>query len=147
MGRLFDGAAALLGLCHDAHHEGEAAMRLEAIAERSPQAERLPMVRSMLQHLEKHQAAPAARRCRLKSFPTTMQKRDCCGPSTMDLILRYWQGSEKTILAYEYMQHETGGFQKTWELWPREEQKTRPLPCRRTQLMAKSLSAKRSGRK
>ena len=68
---------------------------VDAIAERSPQAERLPVFRSMLEHLEKRQAAPAARRCRLKSFPTTMQKRDCCGPGTMDLVLRYWQGSEK----------------------------------------------------
>ncbi|MGH7689427.1 MAG: carbamoyltransferase HypF, partial [Gemmatimonadaceae bacterium] len=32
MGRLFDAAAAVLGICHESHFEGEAAMRLEACA-------------------------------------------------------------------------------------------------------------------
>jgi hypothetical protein len=68
---------------------------VEAIAERSPQSERLPAIRASLEGLEKRQSAPEVRRCRLKEFPTTKQKRDYCGPSTMDLILRFWQASDK----------------------------------------------------
>jgi hydrogenase maturation protein HypF len=41
MGRLFDAAAAVLGVCRESHFEGEAAMRLEACAGRVP-ADPLP---------------------------------------------------------------------------------------------------------
>ena len=44
MGRLFDGVSALLGLCHVAHYEGEAAMRLEWTARRArPPREGYPL--------------------------------------------------------------------------------------------------------
>jgi hydrogenase maturation protein HypF len=46
VGRLFDGAAALLGLCHEARYEGEAAMRLEASAEAGRTLGALPLVMS-----------------------------------------------------------------------------------------------------
>lgn len=42
VGRLFDGAAALLGVCRDAGYEGEAAMRLEALAEAGRPTASLP---------------------------------------------------------------------------------------------------------
>jgi hydrogenase maturation protein HypF len=44
VGRLFDGAAALLGLCHDARYEGEAAMRLESNARPGHAHGALPLV-------------------------------------------------------------------------------------------------------
>jgi hydrogenase maturation protein HypF len=44
VGRLFDSVAALLGLCHNCHYEGEAAMRLEAIAEMGRSHGTLPLV-------------------------------------------------------------------------------------------------------
>ena len=44
VGRLFDGVAALLGLCHDARYEGEAAMLLEAVAELGHIHGALPLV-------------------------------------------------------------------------------------------------------
>ncbi|WP_097462005.1 carbamoyltransferase HypF [Mangrovitalea sediminis] len=43
VGRLFDGAAALLGLCHAASYEGQAPMQLEALAARDIAAEPLPL--------------------------------------------------------------------------------------------------------
>ncbi|MFZ5467323.1 MAG: carbamoyltransferase HypF [Pseudomonadota bacterium] len=43
MGRLFDGASALLGLCGTASYEGEAAMRLEAAAGRASPAMAVPL--------------------------------------------------------------------------------------------------------
>lgn len=43
VGRLFDAAAAILGLVQKASHEGEAPMRLEAIAERIKPGESLPV--------------------------------------------------------------------------------------------------------
>lgn len=44
MGRLFDGAAALLDLCREASHEGEAAMRLEAAAVQAHPIQGIPLV-------------------------------------------------------------------------------------------------------
>ncbi|MFZ5537021.1 MAG: carbamoyltransferase HypF [Pseudomonadota bacterium] len=44
MGRLFDGAAALLDLCREASHEGEAAMHLEAAAVHACPVPGLPLV-------------------------------------------------------------------------------------------------------
>jgi hydrogenase maturation protein HypF len=41
-GRLFDAAAALLGLCDDSSYEGEAAIRLEAASSGYPDGEPLP---------------------------------------------------------------------------------------------------------
>jgi cephalosporin-C deacetylase len=38
-----------------------------------------------------------------------------CPPSTIFAAYNYWAGP-KDIRVYEYMQHETGGFQKTEQL-------------------------------
>ncbi len=70
-----------------------------AIAElerRSPQAESLPWFKSEAQRLQARLADPhggrvAGRRFRLAAFPTLVQRRNYCGPSTVELVLRYWQ--------------------------------------------------------
>ncbi len=82
---------------------------LDEIARRSPQASALPALQSELARLQKRQSTPVARRRRLKAFPTTMQKRNYCGPSTIDLILRFWKSSEEftddQIAAYVKLPH------------------------------------------
>ena len=82
---------------------------LDQIAQLSPQARLLSSWRSMLALLKKRQEAPTARRRRLKAFPTTMQKRNYCGPSTIDLILRFWKLAEiftdDQIAAYVKLPH------------------------------------------
>lgn len=67
---------------------------LKEIKRRSPQAEGLTWYEVELDRLKKR-LAPAAigSRRRLAAFPTTVQRRNYCGPSTVELVLRYWQGS------------------------------------------------------
>jgi len=72
---------------------------VEELARRSPQAETLKPWRSELSQLKSRlQAYPeeslgitGARRQRLTAFPTTVQRRDYCGPCTVELVLRYWR--------------------------------------------------------
>jgi tetratricopeptide (TPR) repeat protein len=60
---------------------------------RSPQASMLKGWKEALERLKKRLAAdPNAPRKRLAAFPTTLQRRDYCGPCTIELVLRYWQG-------------------------------------------------------
>ncbi len=85
------------------------------IEARSPKAEVLAPIRLELERLRKRKAAssltpaqmgtdmaatrmqlsgaPSARRQRrLESFPSLVQRRNHCGPSTIELVLRYWKG-------------------------------------------------------
>lgn len=67
---------------------------------RSPQAEVLNWWKQELPRLRARVAPPApgpqpptpASRKRLTAFPTTVQRRDHCGPCTIELVLRYWKG-------------------------------------------------------
>ena len=67
---------------------------LAEVARLSPKADMLPPLQETLARLQKRLATPESRRRRLKAFPTVMQKRNYCGPSTIDLILRFWKSSE-----------------------------------------------------
>ncbi len=60
---------------------------------RSPQAEALPALKSELEKLQARLTPhPDQPRRRLTAFPTTVQRRDHCGPSVIELVLRYWKG-------------------------------------------------------
>lgn len=62
------------------------------IARRSPEAEALPALQSLLADLRAQLAASEGRsRVQLAAFPTTMQRRNYCGPCTVELVLRYWR--------------------------------------------------------
>jgi cephalosporin-C deacetylase len=56
-----------------------------------------------------------AARARAKALFTVGLMDMICPPSTVYAAYNHWAG-EKHILAYEYMQHESGGFQKTEQL-------------------------------
>lgn len=73
------------------------ARALECLHNRSPQAESLEDLQKELNRLQARvkNASLDARsplRRRLSAFPTLIQRRDYCGPSTVELVLRYWQG-------------------------------------------------------
>jgi tetratricopeptide (TPR) repeat protein len=73
----------------DAPSLAEAVQRLEA---RSPQAQALTHFKEELDHLQQRLAPPeGAKRKRLAAFPSMVQRRDYCGPSTIELVLRYWK--------------------------------------------------------
>lgn len=65
---------------------------IEEIARRSPQSATLEPWRKELERMKARQADAAAPRKRLTAFPTTMQRRNYCGPCVIELVLRYWQG-------------------------------------------------------
>lgn len=64
------------------------------LSRRSPTAESLSYWQAELPRFKARLApATAGARHRLKAFPTTVQRRDYCGPCTIELVLRYWQGA------------------------------------------------------
>ncbi len=65
---------------------------VDELARRSPQAATLTYWREELERMKTRQAATATTRKRLPAFPTTMQRRNYCGPCVIELVLRYWQG-------------------------------------------------------
>src|SRR6185503_8904209 len=65
---------------------------VDAIARRSPQSTTLEPWRKQLERMMARQAETALPRKRLTAFPTTMQRRNYCGPCVIELVLRYWQG-------------------------------------------------------
>jgi Flp pilus assembly protein TadD len=77
---------------------GELKETVKEMARRSPQAESLSFWRGEVERLKAHRSrapkAPPETRFRLKAFPTTAQKRDYCGPCTIELVLRYWQSAD-----------------------------------------------------
>ena len=66
---------------------------LKEMERRSPQAEVLAAWKEELGRLQNlHTRDPNVKRKRLTAFPTTVQRRDYCGPCSIELVLRYWQG-------------------------------------------------------
>ena len=70
------------------------------ILRRSPQAQGLAWCQAELERL-KAAAVPffdkvkvGGGRRRLEAFPTLVQRRNYCGPSTVELVLRYWRDSQ-----------------------------------------------------
>ncbi len=82
------------------------------IEERSPQADFLPLLKTELERLRKrHTGAAKAPQARLESFPSLVQRRNYCGPSTIELVLRYWKGGldlTNSDIARRVMQPQTG---------------------------------------
>jgi tetratricopeptide (TPR) repeat protein len=67
--------------------------RLDQIEERSPQADSITPLRTELERLRNRSTGQAKGTLhRLAPFPSLIQHRNHCGPSTIELILRYWQG-------------------------------------------------------
>jgi Tfp pilus assembly protein PilF len=63
------------------------------IEARSPQTDLLPPIRAGLESLRKRLTGQTkAPQRRLESFPSLVQRRDYCGPCTIELVLRYWKG-------------------------------------------------------
>lgn len=65
---------------------------IKEIERRSPKAHSLTVFKQQLELLEKRRKADPAKRRRLYAFPSTVQRRDHCGPCVVELVLRYWQG-------------------------------------------------------
>jgi tetratricopeptide (TPR) repeat protein len=58
------------------------------LEKRSPEAEGAPYLQSEYEHLvNSHNVS----RRRLAAFPTLIQRRNYCGPSTVELVMRYWK--------------------------------------------------------
>lgn len=69
---------------------------VQRLAQRSPQADGLLPLQRELDQLRARQANHnGALRHRLEAFPTLVQRRDYCGPSTVELVLRYWDDQLK----------------------------------------------------
>ncbi len=61
---------------------------------RSPQAESLAWLQKEAALLQARQSDGAeGQKFRLAAFPTLAQRRNYCGPSSVELVLRYWKGS------------------------------------------------------
>jgi tetratricopeptide (TPR) repeat protein len=65
---------------------------IERIAQRSPDAATLPVWREEAAKLQARLSAAPEGKHRLSAFPTTIQRRNYCGPCTIELVLRYWKG-------------------------------------------------------
>ena len=73
--------------------EGLMASVLGELEKRSPMAESLPAWQAELESLIlRKKDDGSGRRKRLEAFPTLMQRRNYCGPSTVELVMRYWKG-------------------------------------------------------
>ena len=64
---------------------------LRIISERSPFSDGLESLREEFDLLRARGKAGNQNGKRLISFPSLVQRRDYCGPSTVELVLRYWQ--------------------------------------------------------
>jgi tetratricopeptide (TPR) repeat protein len=63
------------------------------IERRSPQADLLPSMKAGVEWVRKQKLMlPNGLQHRLKAFPSLVQRRDYCGPCTIELVLRYWKG-------------------------------------------------------
>ena len=63
------------------------------LGQRSPMAESLSYWEEELESLRLRMASSGkGQRKRLEAFPTLVQRRDFCGPSTVELVMRYWKG-------------------------------------------------------
>lgn len=70
---------------------------IKEMERRSPRAEVLQPWKDELAQMQKRLTPdPAAKRKRLTAFPTVAQRRDYCGPCTIELVLRYWQAADIT---------------------------------------------------
>lgn len=75
-----------------AENDAEAlAVHVSAIETLSPESGRLPSLKTDLEHLKNRNTGDGCNR--LQAFPSLVQKRNHCGPSTIELVLRYWKGA------------------------------------------------------
>jgi predicted Zn-dependent protease len=62
------------------------------IEKRSPRCEMLEALRDDVEAMRQRQTQSSSNRVVLSEFPSTIQRRNYCGPCTIELILRYWKG-------------------------------------------------------
>lgn len=65
---------------------------IAAIEQFYPDFPDLEHMSSDLERLRHWESAEQNQRVQLREFPSTMQRRDYCGPCTIELVMRFWKG-------------------------------------------------------
>jgi Flp pilus assembly protein TadD len=73
----------------------QAEWMLELLQQRSPYADGLSILKGDVDLLRQRLLNRSQDGKRLVAFPTLVQRREYCGPSTVELVLRYWETSPK----------------------------------------------------
>lgn len=65
---------------------------VNTIEQYTDSTELIEEMRKDVEQLRKQHDTETSRRVQLPEFPSTVQRRDYCGPTTIELVLRFWRG-------------------------------------------------------